>query len=78
MHAQAATYPQEPATLDPLLEPLRFLLRRYARAPSPLVAGRIADFLERLLADANFQPSAGERCTFRHMRAYWRLVERLG
>lgn len=68
-----------PAALtDPFLQPLSFLLRRYARNPSPLIAGRIADCVERLLADSNFRVPASERCTYRQMRTYWRLVESLG
>ena len=69
---------QTAASPDPFLQPLRFLLRRYARNPSPLIAGRIADCVERLLADSNFRVPVSERCTYRHMSVYWRLVERLG
>lgn len=60
------------------LDALRFLLRRYGRTPSPSVAGSIADCVDKLLADRNFRVSADERCTYRHMRTYWRLVESLG
>jgi hypothetical protein len=69
--------PEEAATLAPILRPLHFLLMRYARSPSPLIAKRIADCVSQLLADRNFQISAEERCTYRRMRTYWRLVERL-
>lgn len=76
-----ATFPSTTgpsSTLDPSLQPLRFLLMRYARNPSPSTAGRIADCVDGLLACENCRVPAQELCTYRHMRAYWRLVERLG
>lgn len=60
------------------LQTLRFLLMRYARTPSPGIAGNIAHCVERLLGDPRFTPPPDERCTYRHMRTYWRLVESLG
>ncbi|SMF97785.1 hypothetical protein SAMN02949497_0048 [Methylomagnum ishizawai] len=66
------------APLDPSLQPLRFLLMRYARAPSASTAGRIADCVDGLLAGGDGRVPLRERCTYRRMRAYWRLVERLG
>jgi len=63
---------------DPLLIPLRSLLLCYARTPSPLIAGRIADCVETLLENRDFRIPADERCTYQHMRIYWRLVESLG
>jgi hypothetical protein len=63
---------------ETLLESLRFLLRRYGRTPSPAVAGNIADCVEKLLADRSFRVPPAERCTYRQMRTYWRLVESLG
>lgn len=78
MNAEPMAGANEAATPDFLLQPLRFLLMRYGRSPSPMIAGRIADCLDRLLADRNFRVSVKERCTYRQMRAYWRLVESLG
>jgi len=63
---------------DLLQESLRFLLMRYARSPSPSTAGRIAACLDGLLAHPEFKAAPGDRCTYRRMRSYWRLVERLG
>ncbi|MGX2038661.1 hypothetical protein ACWJKU_00795 [Methylocaldum sp. MU1018] len=63
---------------DSLQETLRFLLMRYARSPSPATAGRIAACLDGLLAHPRFKASPDERCTYRRMRSYWRLVENLG
>lgn len=59
-------------------ETLRFLLMRYARNPSPSTAGQIASCLDGLLAHPEFKPAPDDRCTYRRMRSYWRLVERLG
>jgi hypothetical protein len=63
---------------DRLQESLRFLLMRYARNPSPSTAGRIAACLDGLLAHPEFKAPPGDRCTYRRMRSYWRLVEHLG
>lgn len=63
---------------ESVLDTLRFLLRRYGRTPSPAVAGNIADCVDTLLADRNFRVPPEERCTYRRMRTYWRLVESLG
>lgn len=63
---------------EALLQTLRFLLMRYASHRSPLVAGNIANCLNTLLAHPNFKAAPSERCTYRQMRAYWRLVETLG
>jgi hypothetical protein len=60
------------------LQTLRFLLMRYARSPSPGIAGNIANCVDQLLGDPRFTPPPDERCTYRHMRTYWRLVESLG
>ncbi len=65
-------------TSEDLLQALRFLLVRYARGPSPTVAGKVAGCLDMLLAHPGFRPPPDERCTYRRMRTYWRLVERLG
>ncbi|HYE36722.1 hypothetical protein [Methylocaldum sp.] len=63
---------------DLLQETLRFLLVRYARNPSPSTAGHIACCLDRLLTHPQFKAAPNERCTYRQMRSYWRLVENLG
>lgn len=63
---------------ETLVLQLRSQLLRYARAPSPAAAGRIANCLDTLLAHPKFKGSAEERCTYRQMRSYWRLVETLG
>ncbi len=63
---------------DALEETLRFLLMRYARNPSPRIAGHIAACLDALLAHPEFKAAPDDRCTYRRMRSYWRLVERLG
>lgn len=63
---------------EDLQQALRFLLMRYARSPSPGIAGNIAHCVDRLLGDPRFAPPPDERCTYRHMRTYWRLVESLG
>jgi hypothetical protein len=78
MNADAITPADKAVTPESLLENLRFLLRRYARTPSPSVAGKIADCVDGLLANRNFRVPPEERCTYRHMRTYWRLVESLG
>lgn len=69
--------PNSQTTPETLLQSLRFLLVRYARSPSPSIAGNIADCVEGLLAERHFVPPQ-ERCTYRQMRTFWRLVERLG
>jgi len=63
---------------ETLLQALRFLLMRYGRNPSPAVAGNIARCLDMLLAHPQFKTAPEERCTYRQMRTYWRLVETLG
>ncbi|WP_347257754.1 hypothetical protein [Methylocaldum sp.] len=63
---------------DLLEESLRFLLMRYARHPSPSTAGHIAACLDGLLTHPEFKAAPDDRCTYRRMRCYWRLVERLG
>ncbi|MGZ8248800.1 hypothetical protein [Methylomagnum sp.] len=69
----------EPSSAPELVQQaLRFLLMRYARSPSPGIAGNIATCVEQLLSNPRFAPPPDERCTYRHMRAYWRLVESLG
>lgn len=60
-----------------LMLKLRTRLLHYARDPSPAAAGNIADCLDTLLAHPQFKGSADERCTYRRMRTYWRLVETL-
>lgn len=59
-------------------EGLRFLLFRYGRTPSPLIAGRIAVCLDSILADDQIEISREERCTYRQMRSFWRLVAKQG
>jgi hypothetical protein len=66
------------ATPEVLLQTLRFLVFRYSRRPSPIVAGRIAACLDRLLAHPQLDALPDERCVYRQMRTYWRLVENLG
>lgn len=63
---------------EDLQQALRFLLMRYARNPSPGIAGNIANCVDRLLGNPQFAPPPDERCTYRHMRTYWRLVESQG
>jgi len=63
---------------DLLQESLRFLLMRYARNPSSSTAGHIAACLDGLLAHPDLKAGPADRCTYRRMRSYWRLVERLG
>lgn len=77
MTAQTPAISEEATPPDPLLQPLRFLLRRYARSPSPAVAANIADYVDGLLKNRNFRVPPKERCTYRHMRTYWRLVASL-
>jgi len=71
--------PKNPAPTcpDSLLQALRSQLMRYARNPSPPVAGIIANCLDSLLAHPQFKIPPEERCTYRQMRIYWRLVESL-
>lgn len=69
--------PNTPASPEALLPSLRFLLMRYARNPTPSIAGHIADCVEQVLAERHLVPLR-ERCTYRQMRTYWRLVEHLG
>lgn len=76
MNAQALA--QEAASSDPLLQPLYFLLMRYARSPSPVIAENIANCVDGLLNDHNFRVPPGERCTYLRMRRYWRLIASLG
>ncbi|HUL13859.1 MAG TPA: hypothetical protein VLU73_17045 [Methylococcaceae bacterium] len=63
---------------ETLVLTLRAQLLRYARDPSPAVAGNIANCLDKLLAHPQFKGPPEERCTYRQMRTYWRLVETLG
>ena len=63
---------------EQLQQALRFLLLRYSKSPSPTVAGRIVICLEDLLAHPALKVAPQERCTYRRMRTYWRLVESLG
>jgi hypothetical protein len=69
---------EESSSPEELLQSLRFLLMRYARSPAPSVAGNVANCLDRLLSHPGFKPPSDERCTYRRMRTYWRLMERLG
>jgi hypothetical protein len=64
--------------LDPQLQPLGFLLRRYGRTPSPAIAGEIAACVDRLLGSSSFRVPPEDRCTYRWMRTYWRLVASQG
>lgn len=73
-----ATGNEASSSPEDLQQALRFLLMRYARSPSPGIAGNIAHCVDRLLGDPRFAPPPDERCTYRHMRTYWRLVESLG
>jgi hypothetical protein len=66
------------ANPEQLQQALHFLLLRYSKSPSPSVAGRIVSCLEDLLAHPHLKVAAHERCTYRQMRTYWRLVETLG
>lgn len=70
-----ATERQSP---EALLQTLRSLLMHYAHNRSPLVAGNIANCLSTLLMHPHFKAPASERCTYRQMQAYWRLLETLG
>jgi hypothetical protein len=74
-HSNAQT--EAAVSPDLLLQPLRFLLRRYGRTPSPKTAGKIARYVDQLLDDRNFQIPPHERCAYRRMQIYWRLLERL-
>lgn len=65
-------------TSDQQLEGLRFLLFRYGRTPSPLIAGRIAVCLDSILTDSQIQISGEERRTYRQMRSFWRLIAKQG
>lgn len=67
-----------PGVVPPNMQSLRFLLMRYARSPSPFLAGQIAACLDELLTNESFRIPPKERCIYRQMRTYWRLVERLG
>ncbi|BBA35728.1 uncharacterized protein sS8_3791 [Methylocaldum marinum] len=78
MNAESRIYAEAAPSPDLYEETLRFLLMRYARNPSPSTAGQIAACLDGLLAHPEFRPAPDDRCTFRRMRSYWRLVERLG
>lgn len=71
-------FSQQPSSLDPSLIPLRNLLLNYAKTPSPSLAGRIAEYVEKLLENRDFRVPPSERCNYQHMRVYWRLVEKLG
>lgn len=76
----AESLPKKPmlSCPDSVLLAMRAHLMRYARTPSPRLAGSIADCLDQLLADPRFKVPPRERCTFLQMRVYWRLVESLG
>ncbi|QFY45007.1 hypothetical protein F6R98_07990 [Candidatus Methylospira mobilis] len=60
---------------DTLLQSLRCYLMSYGREPSPHVAGSIANCLDKLLSHPQFKAPPDERCTFKRMRIYWRLIE---
>jgi hypothetical protein len=78
MSPQANARPDVITPPNLLLQPLSFLLRRYGRTPSPQVAGYIAQYVDQLLNNRDFRVPPDERCTYQHMRMYWRLIERLG
>lgn len=61
-----------------LTEGLRFLLFRYGRTPSPLIAERIARCLDSILSDRRMQISLEDRCVYRQMRTFWRLIATQG
>jgi hypothetical protein len=65
------------ATPEELQESLRFLIFRYSKSPSPSIAGKIASCVEELLTHPQLTIAPHERCTYRQMRTYWRLVENL-
>ncbi|WP_333687529.1 hypothetical protein [Methylococcus capsulatus] len=75
-HSSTPTEPQ--ISTDILIGLLRSLLMQYARTPSPVIAGNIANCLDRLLSHPRFDEPPRERCTYLYMRTYWRLVESLG
>lgn len=77
MNAQTLAPTEEAVKPDSLLQPLRFLLMRYARSPSPAIAESIANCVDGLLNDRDFRVPPRERCTYRRMRTYWRLVASL-
>lgn len=51
---------------------LRFLLIRYAQAPSLSLATVIVESLETLLAHPQFRPPWPERCGYRTLLMHWR------
>lgn len=78
MNVEALPGRPAPSHTDSVLQAMRTQLMRYARAPSPSLAGGIADCLDQLLADPLLKVPPSERCTYLQMRVYWRLVESLG
>jgi hypothetical protein len=78
MNPRSSAMPHQPVALDPRLQPLGFLMRRYGRTPSPAIAGEIAQCLDGLLSNPGFRVPREERCTYRRMRTYWRLLASQG
>jgi hypothetical protein len=78
MNPVSSTLPEPQISTDILVGILRSLLMRYARTPSPSIAGNIANCLDQLLSHPQFDEPPQERCTYLYMRTYWRLVESLG
>lgn len=68
----------KPTSPQELIEGLRFLLFRYGRTPSPLIAGRIAGCLDSILSNRQLRVTGEERCTYRQMRTFWRLIAKQG
>ncbi|MEW6037422.1 MAG: hypothetical protein AB1648_04105 [Pseudomonadota bacterium] len=78
MNPLSSTFPEPQISTEILVGILRSLLMQYARAPSPSIAGNIANCLDQLLSHPQFDEPPEERCTYLYMRTYWRLVESLG
>jgi hypothetical protein len=75
MNTEYAIHNTATVSPDTLLQTLRAYLMSYGRQPSPSMAGSIANCLDKLLSHPQFKAPPDERCTFRQMRTYWRLIE---
>jgi hypothetical protein len=78
MNPESSIQSPESSSPETLVRTSRAQLMRYAREPSPSIAGNIANCVDKLLTHPQFDEPPQERRTYRHMRTYWRLVESLG
>jgi|GEM_PF-6516500 len=66
--------PPEQARTEDLRAALRWLIRRYVRAPSPALAGAVAAHLQALLLHPDLHAAPRERRALRQLWRDWRVA----